>query len=64
MKVSNCCGASGNKIWLTVSEDDVITFHDIEICYECREHCDYVEEEKRFDDIPDNLFKNTNDETI
>ena len=42
MKVSNCCGASGNK---QVPNWDVpgVTFKDLEICDECGEHCEYVE---------------------
>lgn len=45
MKVSNCCGDPGTKIYsYGKSEDDVITYSDVELCGYCKEHCEYVEE--------------------
>lgn len=36
MPISNCCGASAKG------------GEDYEICSECLEHCEYIEEEQRF----------------
>ena len=44
MKVSDCCGAS------PISNGDM-SFEDIGICSECREHCEYVEEEDELSPI-------------
>lgn len=38
MKVSNCCGVSGNGY--------VLSYEQRELCPKCGEHCEYVEEEE------------------
>lgn len=43
MKVSNCCGDPGNKLF--GNEDDGVTYKDVELCGNCLEHCEYVEED-------------------
>jgi DNA-binding CsgD family transcriptional regulator len=43
MKVSNCCGVSGNKH--TDIDPYCNEFYvDIEVCPKCKEHCEYVDE--------------------
>ena len=47
MKVSNCCGVSGNYGF---RHDDDTTFEYRELCPKCWEHCEYVEEEENEQD--------------
>ncbi len=43
MKVSNCCGSSGEEIYSFVGFDT--SYYDMGICGNCKESCDYVEEQ-------------------
>jgi hypothetical protein len=42
MKLSNCCNEEGNSIMDHVG----ISYREAGICPECKEHCEYVEEEE------------------
>lgn len=43
MRVSDCCGAHDGACGI-----DGPDFSDVGICPECREHCEFVEEEEDF----------------
>lgn len=49
MKVSNCCGVVGTG-YLKNNRLEVVTFEQAELCSECVEHCEYVEEEENEQD--------------
>lgn len=48
MRISNCCGAPA------MSNGDC-DFEDFGICSDCKEHCEYIEEEE-FNQLPENEF--------
>lgn len=57
MKVSNCCGDFGNKIYSYGKDGyDVITYRDVELCGGCGEHCIYLEE-KDFEIIDNKIIE-------
>lgn len=46
MKISNCCGSPGTKLW-----DDDVTYREVDICDKCGEHCAYLKDEPDDEDI-------------